>query len=152
EGAAQAASQNFEAMEAQREAARAEIKSEALNPDEVFMDQNGKLIHPKEGDPPMIGKRSDGRWVRIDPAWGGITYIPGNDPANAARLDVKGDLGEGAPAGKVADADAPPSFTGVSSGQLILFFLLFMLPFFYIPMALAVASSSDSIAKMFNPA
>jgi hypothetical protein len=129
---------------------RPDVKTEALNPDEVFLDANGQIVHPKGDDRPMILKRSDGRWVRVEPAWGVVVYVPGNDPANAAQLGAPGAGGAGA--ASEASASPPLSASAIPVGQALLFLVLLMLPFFYVPMALAIASAGESVIQIFNPA
>jgi hypothetical protein len=121
---------------AARERARFDtLRYDGWDPNEVFLGEDGKLVQPKEGDPPRRLKRSDGSWVRVDPSEGVVTYEPKVD-ANAQPADAE-------PA-----AQPKPSIPGA---LLIGLLMALLLPFYYLPMALTTASFSEKVWDVFNP-
>jgi hypothetical protein len=138
---------------AQRGYDRPDLKVAGLDPNEVFLDESGKIVHPKATDPPMVLKRSDGSWVRTEPAWGAIVYIPGNDPKNAAQIDSPPQPdGASSSAGASGDDDEKLNVQLIPKGQAFMLLVLFLVPFLYIPMGLAVASEGETMYQMYNPA
>jgi hypothetical protein len=126
---------------AESERARfANMRVEDWNRNEVFLNEQGKLVQPKSDDPPQHLKRSDGSWVKVDPGEGVIIYDPPAD-ANAPPRAQPGSEAVG----------SEPQMPNVPASLIFTLLMSLLLPFYYIPMALTLASFGENVWDIFNP-
>lgn len=134
----------------QEGAAEAE-RVEELNPEEAFLDEQGKLVTFGEGSSEKIVKRADGRWVRVVPEEGSLTYLPerwapGQPAPQAAPVES-----EVAPPAEDAAFGALWSSVKLPAGKIALLLLLLLFAVGYWPMAMTHAAINGSPLAAFNP-
>ena len=111
-------------------------EEEQWDPEEIFFTENGERVKFSWEDPAARVKREDGSWVKVIP--GRALVIPlgadGVDPTHQ----------------RAAASPSSGLFDGVPSSTKTMVILLFLLPFFYWPMALTIAGLKGDAFALFH--